>query len=123
MLRTYWFYAVALAVLLIAPMQPKAAGPGDFRLSTYACSDVYWGDDYASSTEAYPVDEIDNDDSNFSQTAGIPRDAVADRQIAAVRPNLPIGKAVRKRTGDNCVATDEAKLEVLDSYQDDGDDD
>ncbi len=78
---------------------------------------------HASRTDDYPVDEIDSDDSVNSQTAGIRRDAAAPRQIAGVRPNLPVGKAVRKRTGDNCVASDEEKLEVIDSMRDDGDDD
>ena len=123
MLRTHWLYAIALAVLLIAPMNAIAAGSDNFRLSTYACSDVYLGDDYASPTDAYPVDEIDSDDSVNSQTAGIRRDAAAPRQIAGARPNLPARKAGRKKTGDNCVATDEQKLEVIDSMRDDGDDD
>ncbi len=123
MLRIFSLYAIALAALLVVPMNAKAAGSDNFRLSTYACSDVYWGDDYASPTEAYPADEIDDDDSVLSQTAGIRRDAAAPRQIAGVRPDLPARKAGRKKTGDNCVATDEQKLEVIDSMRDDGDDD
>ena len=72
MLRTFWLYAIALAVFIAAPMQLKAAGHNDFVLSTYACSDVYWG--------------------------GV-------------------------KVGDNCVATDEEKMEVLNSIRDDDDND
>ena len=72
MTRTFWLYSAALTVFLAVPMNAEAGGSEKFQLSTYTCSDVYWGG---------------------------------------------------KKAGDNCVATDEEKLEVLDSMGDDGDDD
>ena len=71
MLRIISLSAIALAALLVVPINATAGGSEAFRLSTYTCSDVYWGETkvgdncVAKDEEKLEVmDTYDNDDND-----------------------------------------------------------